>query len=381
MKWRNIVDEQWSEPIEVLQHNGTEFIIPDAEFDTKEQYEIMLEVTDDAGYSTVADAMMFKSFITMDFLAGGHGIAFGGPATEENFTCHMDAVFKGDVDIEDVTSLRDRITEVIGVNVTGGVANDTREFWRNMPNGIYYFNELNMLNGQPGQWCYLENMRARNSSDIHQILHIQANGASYHRGADSATTAMPGWTLFLDSTNGMRADNANGYWGLARPSDGNTSEYIRTTVNGLIPYQSGGSGNIGTSGWPFNFIYTKQLVRAGSEIKDHVRDSGTSGIWHYIKWENGIAMCWANKQFTFNGTAWGYNATSAAAFTFGNLPFTFTAVDSRFVSCDSNAWWAITGCRNNNTSFNDIWLVSASYQQTSVSNSLWVHGLVIGRWK
>ena len=56
----------------------------------------------------------------------------------------------------------------------------------------------------------------------------------------------------------MGSVTANGYQGLAR-SDGNTSDWIRTTSNGIIPYQSGGSGNghcgIGTSSWYFSTAY------------------------------------------------------------------------------------------------------------------------------
>lgn len=53
----------------------------------------------------------------------------------------------------------------------------------------------------------------------------------------------------------MRSENANGFYGMARPSDGDTTDWIRTTINGIIPYQSGNSGNIGTPGWNFNSIY------------------------------------------------------------------------------------------------------------------------------
>lgn len=46
----------------------------------------------------------------------------------------------------------------------------------------------------------------------------------------------------------------NNYWGLGNP-DGDDSDWIRTTVNGLIPFQSGGQGNgnsaLGTSSWYF----------------------------------------------------------------------------------------------------------------------------------
>lgn len=62
----------------------------------------------------------------------------------------------------------------------------------------------------------------------------------------------------LDSTAFMRAASANGYYGIQHPGGG-TSDWTRTTVNGIIPYQSGGSGNLGTSSWPFLTVYANNF--------------------------------------------------------------------------------------------------------------------------
>ena len=56
----------------------------------------------------------------------------------------------------------------------------------------------------------------------------------------------------------LGANNKNGYYGLACP-DGNDTDWIRSTVNGLIPYQSGNAGDghssLGTSTWYFSEAY------------------------------------------------------------------------------------------------------------------------------
>lgn len=56
----------------------------------------------------------------------------------------------------------------------------------------------------------------------------------------------------------LGANNKNGYYGLACP-DGNDTDWIRSTVNGLIPYQSGiagdGHSSLGTSTWYFSEAY------------------------------------------------------------------------------------------------------------------------------
>lgn len=47
---------------------------------------------------TATDAMVLSvGYATMDFLKGGRGIAFGATATQEGFTCAMDAYFQGKV--------------------------------------------------------------------------------------------------------------------------------------------------------------------------------------------------------------------------------------------------------------------------------------------
>ena len=56
----------------------------------------------------------------------------------------------------------------------------------------------------------------------------------------------------------LGANNKNGYYGLACP-DGNDTDWIRSTINGLIPYQSGNAGDghssLGTSTWYFSEAY------------------------------------------------------------------------------------------------------------------------------
>ena len=67
----------------------------------------------------------------------------------------------------------------------------------------------------------------------------------------------------------MRAQNANGYYGLVAPGGAN-NVWIRTTVNGIIPYQSGGSGSLGTSSWPFNAVHATTFYGSLSGNADTV---------------------------------------------------------------------------------------------------------------
>lgn len=71
----------------------------------------------------------------------------------------------------------------------------------------------------------------------------------------------------------LGAVSANGFYGMARP-DGNTSDWIRTTNNGIIPTQSGsrGSGHsaLGTDSWYFNVSYIDHMYSTDVKIADKV---------------------------------------------------------------------------------------------------------------
>lgn len=83
---------------------------------------------------------------------------------------------------------------------------------------------------------------------------VSASGASTITESYASYAYDAGTLDSLDSTAFMRAQNANGYYGLVAPGGAN-NVWIRTTINGIIPYQSGGSGSLGTSSWPFNAAY------------------------------------------------------------------------------------------------------------------------------
>lgn len=64
---------------------------------TEDQYDVKVVATDSLGpsgsNSTTVTSYISKAFFTMDFLAGGHGIAFGGPSQQEGFVCNMETNF------------------------------------------------------------------------------------------------------------------------------------------------------------------------------------------------------------------------------------------------------------------------------------------------
>lgn len=75
----------------------------------------------------------------------------------------------------------------------------------------------------------------------------------------------------------LGAVSANGYYGMARP-DGNTSDWIRTTTAGIIPYQSGGAGaghcGLGTSSWYFSNAYIDTVNCVNASVSGHIDAAG-----------------------------------------------------------------------------------------------------------
>lgn len=57
--------------------------------------------------------------------------------------------------------------------------------------------------------------------------------------------------------------DSDGYYGICYP-DGNAGSWIRAPQSGIIPYQKGGFGSIGTSTWPFNSGYFTNLTASGN---------------------------------------------------------------------------------------------------------------------
>ena len=87
---------------------------------------------------------------------------------------------------------------------------------------------------------------------------------------DQSLAAAQGKTL---NEKKMGAVSANGFYGMARP-DGNTSDWIRTTNNGIIPVQSGGRGSghsaLGTDSWYFSKAYVDHVYSTDVKIADKV---------------------------------------------------------------------------------------------------------------
>ena len=72
--------------------------------------------------------------------------------------------------------------------------------------------------------------------------------------------------IAIRSLLGLPYTQVGGYYGMTL-ADGSSSEWMRTTYNGLIPYQQGGASALGTNTWPFNTAWVNQLNWTGNGLR------------------------------------------------------------------------------------------------------------------
>lgn len=64
---------------------------------TQHSYQVSITPRDSEGTGTAITQTVASAFYTIDFLAGGHGIAFGQPSSQQGFYCNMESHFLDDV--------------------------------------------------------------------------------------------------------------------------------------------------------------------------------------------------------------------------------------------------------------------------------------------
>lgn len=70
-------------------------------FNTQYSYQISVTPEDSEGTGTTQTQTLGGAYYTVDFLAGGHGIAFGKPASNVGFECAMDTLLEATITFDD----------------------------------------------------------------------------------------------------------------------------------------------------------------------------------------------------------------------------------------------------------------------------------------
>ena len=89
---------------------------------TQHSYQVSVRPRDSEGTGTAITQVIGAAFYTVDFLAGGHGIAFGKPASQAGFECAMTATFEDTAQFDDaVTFGSDIYIDLSDYQTTGSV--------------------------------------------------------------------------------------------------------------------------------------------------------------------------------------------------------------------------------------------------------------------
>lgn len=102
---------------------------------------------------------------------------------------------------------------------------------------------------------YLPNATADKTGNSTYYLLTTKNLVTIAQGGTGASTAS-GARVNLGAAAAIKIGD---YWGIGAP-DGSTNLWIRTPVNGILPYQSGGASALGTSSWPFLTAYINTIT-------------------------------------------------------------------------------------------------------------------------
>ncbi len=119
----------------------------------------------------------------------------------------------------------------------------------------------------------------------------------------------------------------------------------------------------------------------GTNSSDPVIASGTSGNWHYVKFNSGLAICSFKKNYTISTSTQWNNIYTGSQIKPDNYPFAFTAIPATVAMIYSDGFkqfWA-SGIDNGSTTVPPCIHPSSDSSKTNVS--VYVCLIAIGRWK
>ncbi|MGX8850106.1 DUF859 family phage minor structural protein [Amedibacillus sp. YH-ame10] len=150
------------------------------------------------------------------------------------------------------------------------------------------------------------------SSSVPVNFRDDMSGVGFGKYAEKANAIDSAWDVYIKNNRVMPMSMSGGYWGFSDISD-----YLRTPLNGLIPYKSGANGNIGTESWRFDFGYfvslnvssrgffggyinnNYALSTASLICRDWIRTTGNTG-WYNETHGGGIYMTDSNYVRVYN---------------------------------------------------------------------------------
>lgn len=294
-----------------------------------------------------------RAFRLMDLLAGGRGIAFGAPATEEGFLCAMESTFD---------------PPLAGTNLADGAIS-----WGKLAGALQ-----TMLNDSKFSSRSM-------ASDLNPLM----PGVNVWQTSTKNIPVASTWGIVVTFANGTDPESS-GLWRRQIAMDTSGRTFTRQCINrkvsenagwtawqtlwasgSVIPVSNGGTGSSSAAG-----------ARTNLGISNCVTAEGSSGIWHYRKYSNGYAEAWGVGLFALAGMAndnWRWlSSTSLREYA---LPFTFKTVVNAQGMFNSGSFWPLVETRNasnsgtrTNVTKLAVWGVSAAATTGTHELFLYVSG-------
>lgn len=210
----------------------------------------------------------------------------------------------------------------------------------------------------------------RNASGIESVALVLVKGTP--TTVTPAQPAMPNSGKVLDGAT-------EAYWPLyAITIDGLTPQtpvklagdnpLITTGGGSAVPVSKGGTGATTVAG-----------ALASLGLGDHVRASGTTNGWEWIKYDNGLAICARSEigsRLAVN-IPWGSVYYCGIEVCANAYPFDFVSLPKVIQYCSSGSCWLAGGTAGNTHKSSGAWLCSMSSATATVN----IHQFVIGRYE
>lgn len=249
---------------------------------TDSEYIVRFEVHDSFGLTGMAGKIISVSFYTLDFLAGGKGVAIGKAATREGFDVAMESYMEG-VNVDHLKSEKEVEAQRFISVWTGTpqyVARRPEALWNNDESGNTTANSWNVFSirgANDYSTAFIELYRTATDYHTSALVTSRKVGTSaYYNQVRCDISPTGAYSYYITNPAGFRTAISaltykleNGYMGVADPSGNNTSgsgAYLRTPSAGLIPYKSGTNASLGTSSWQFSTAHVANYYRNNAQL-------------------------------------------------------------------------------------------------------------------
>ena len=332
------------------------------------------------GVNNVPQVSRFHIFTIHNFHEGVHGLSFALGASRsynygnnETYSLVMNSTYRSCIfSVLSGKVNSERFLRQIVITYSGSTA--------------YVYADINDANPENHYHFSLEPYHTS-----HQPNDLKIESHNYTRVATVVGTECGVWVNNQGSNSSVYtatvAPGQDGYLGLMGRSN-SASDWIRTPEMGLIPYQSGGHGALGTSSWPFSSVHANNIYQRGSLVVE----SGSNSNGRYTKYADGTLICTRSYgHYMTTSSSWGGLYTAGQALFAGYPAHNFVNAEYEiyaFLTCgtagDAQTMGVLRSRASNSsgqTSSNYGYSIEQFRGTSSGHSNFYFNILAIGRWK